>query len=150
MFSQTQNPKWNSFELARLIKAFKNELITQRFGVSELWSLFNIYFLKKEKIYTKLKYSRVPQYDMVSGGAAALFAGFLGFLICEKFGFELGDSGDFYYLFMYLVLTFFSLRVFLKITNATEVSHHPISFKWFLSYITIIVLSVKYALKTIF
>jgi len=37
-------------------------------------------------MYTKLKYSRVPQYDIVSGGSAALLAGFLGFLISEKFG----------------------------------------------------------------
>ena len=51
-----------------------------------LWSLFDINFLKKEKIYTKLKYSRSPQYDIVSGGVAALFAGFLGFIISEIFG----------------------------------------------------------------
>jgi hypothetical protein len=57
--------------------------------------IFDINFLRKEKIYTKLKYSRVPQYDLVSGGAAAIFAGFLGFLITEKFGLELLDSGDF-------------------------------------------------------
>ena len=69
-------------------------------------------------MYTKLKYSRVPQYDIVSGGAAALLAGFLGFLITEKFGFELIDSGDFYFLFMYLVFLAFSLRLFLKIMSA--------------------------------
>ena len=56
---------------------------------------FNLIFFRKEKIYTKLKYSRVPQYDAVSGGAAALLAGFLGYLITEKFGLELTDSGDF-------------------------------------------------------
>ena len=47
---------------------------------------------------------------MVSGGAAAIFAGFIGFLISEKFGFELADSGDFYYLFMYLVFIAFMFR----------------------------------------
>lgn len=73
--------------------------------------LFDINFLKKEKIYTKLKYSRVPQYDIVSGGSAALLAGFLGFLICEKFGFELLDSGDFYFLFMYIVFLSFSFKL---------------------------------------
>ena len=52
-------------------------------------NLININFLRKEKLYTKLKYSRSPAYDIVSGGAAALFAGFLGFLVSEKFGFEL-------------------------------------------------------------
>jgi hypothetical protein len=40
---------------------------------------------------------------MVSGGIAALFAAFLGFLITEKFGLELLDSGDFYIAFMYAV-----------------------------------------------
>ena len=39
-------------------------------------NLININFLRKEKLYTKLKYSRSPAYDIVSGGAAALFAGF--------------------------------------------------------------------------
>ena len=80
--------------------------------------MFDINFLRKEKIYTKLKYSRVPQYDIVSGGAAALFAGFLGFLICEKFGFELLDSGDFYTFVMYVVFFSFFARVYLKIFSS--------------------------------
>jgi hypothetical protein len=84
------------------------------------WRLFDVNFLKKDKIYTKLKYSRVPQYDIVSGGSAALFAGFLGFLICEKFGFELLDSGDFYFLFMYVVFIFYFSRLFVKLLNATD------------------------------
>lgn len=84
---------------------FKNKVSSVAFFSKKL---FDINFLRKEKIYTKLKYSRVPQYDIVSGGSAALLAGFLGFLICEKFGFELLDSGDFYFLFMYVVfLSFF-------------------------------------------
>jgi hypothetical protein len=29
---------------------------------------FNFNFLRKERLYTKLKYSRCPQYDIVSGG----------------------------------------------------------------------------------
>jgi hypothetical protein len=78
--------------------------------------------LRKERIYTKLKYSRVPQYDIVSGGSAALFAGFLGFLICEKFGFELLDSGDFYILFMYVVFLCFFLRLFLRIASTEAFS----------------------------
>lgn len=82
---------------------------------SLLWNLFDINFIKKERIYTKLKYSRSPQYDIVSGGVAALFSGFLGFLISEKFGIELVDSGDFYTGFMYCVFLSFSLRPFLKV-----------------------------------
>lgn len=101
--------------LRRLIKNFSFENKNNAFTSNNLWSLFDINFLRKERIYTKLKYSRVPQYDIVSGGAAALFAGFLGFLICEKFGFELVDSGDFYFLFMYLVFLFFFADSFLKL-----------------------------------
>jgi hypothetical protein len=74
------------------------------------YSNINLNFLRKERLYTKLKYSRSPAYDIVSGGAAAIFAGFIGFLISEKFGFELADSGDFYYLFMYLVFIAFLFR----------------------------------------
>ena len=83
----------------------------QEFKSDKIFNLFNINFLKKEKMYTKLKYSRTPQYDIVSGGAAALLAGFLGFLITEKFGFELVDSADFYFLFMYLVFLFKRLPI---------------------------------------
>ena len=98
------------------------------------WNIFNINFLKKEKIYTKLKYSRVPQYDIVSGGVAALFSGFLGFLISEKFGFELIDSGDFYILFMYLVFLFFSIKPLIKIFSNNNLFWHIFSFKWLLQY----------------
>lgn len=85
-------------------------------GSTLLWDLFDINFLKREKLYTKLKYSRSPAYDIVSGGVAALFAGFLGFLISEKFGIELVDSGDFYIFFMYttfLLFTWFPFRKFI-------------------------------------
>lgn len=83
-------------------------------------NLININFLRKEKLYTKLKYSRSPAYDIVSGGAAALFAGFLGFLVSEKFGFELVDSGDFYFLTMYIVFICFSVRPLLTIIEPTK------------------------------
>ena len=69
--------------------------------VATTTSSFDITLLKKEFLYAKLKYSRCPQYDIVSGGFAALFAGFIGFLISEKFGIELPDSGDFYIAMMY-------------------------------------------------
>ena len=108
------------------------------FGLNEqgsfFKSLFDLNFLRKEKIYTKLKYSRVPQYDTVSGAAAALLAGFLGFLICEKFGFELLDSGDFYFLFMYLVFLFFSSRLFIKLFSFRSNNWNVLSFKWFIYY----------------
>lgn len=62
--------------------------------------------------YSKLKYSKTAERDIVSSGAAALFAGFIGFLISEKFGIELVDSGDFYFAFMYAVFVGFSFKVF--------------------------------------
>lgn len=99
-----------------------------------LWNLFDINFLRKEKIYTKLKYSRVPQYDIVSGGVAALFAGFLGFLICEKFGFELLDSGDFYILFMYVVFLCFFFKMILNIFTLKNTNWSVLSPKWFFSF----------------
>jgi hypothetical protein len=112
---------------------------------NKLWSLFNINFLKKERIYTKLKYSRTPQYDIVSGGSAALLAGFLGFLITEKFGFELIDSGDFYFLFMYIVFVSFFGRILFRLMSQLKPSWSSISLKWlFFYYQNIYLLAVKY------
>jgi len=83
-------------------------------------SMINVNFLRKERLYTKLKYSRSPAYDIVSGGAAALLAGFIGFLISEKFGYELVDSGDFYYAFMYAVFLVFSLKPLLTVSDSNK------------------------------
>ena len=145
---------YNKKILKRLLKNFNFNSNASFFKSNLLWSLFDLNFLKKEKIYTKLKYSRVPQYDIVSGGSAALFAGFLGFLICEKFGFELVDSGDFYFIFMYLVFVFFFIRLLIKIINAEKSSWLFFSFKWFVSfYLTIFSLFIKFFVslkKTIF
>lgn len=85
--------------------------------LSGFFNLFDLAFLRKEKRYTKLKYSRSPQYDIVSGGVAAIFSAFIGFLISEKFGIELVDSGDFYTLFMYVVFLSFSMRPLLKLLS---------------------------------
>ena len=102
-------------------------------------NLININFLRKEKLYTKLKYSRSPAYDIVSGGAAALFAGFLGFLVSEKFGFELVDSGDFYFLTMYIVFLCFSLRPLLTTTESTKSVWSSLSiYNIFLFYVEVI------------
>jgi len=107
--------------------------------------LFDINFIKKEKMYTKLKYSRSPQYDIVSGGAAALFAGFLGFLISEKFGIELVDSGDFYTFFMYVVFLCFAFRPFLRIMSKKNTLYHFFSLKFMLEYLyTLIILLFKF------
>ena len=143
----------NSFDektFKRLIRNFNPSFTNNNFKSNNLWSLFNINFLRKEKIYTKLKYSRVPQYDIVSGGAAALLGGFLGFLITEKFGFELVDSGDFYYLFMYLVFLFFSCRLFLKIINSEKMTWNILSLKWLIFfYETLTILFINFIKKFI-
>ena len=65
-------------------------------------SQHTIYFLSKEVFYTKLKYSRVPQFDTSSGAAASFLSGLFGFMVCERFGFELLDSGDFLFIVLYL------------------------------------------------
>lgn len=140
IFDYLKNPDllYNEKNLKRLIKNFKFQKKTNVFKTNNLWSLFDINFLKKERIYTKLKYSRVPQYDMVSGGAAVLFAGFLGFLITEKFGFELADSGDFYYLFMYLVFACFACRIYFKMMTIESSTWAVLSFKWLIVFIQIL------------
>lgn len=88
-----------------------NSIILSKVNKSTTFlNYININFLRKEFLYTKLKYSRSPAYDIVSGGAAVIFAGFLGFLVSEKFGLELVDSGDFYFFGMYIVFISFSIR----------------------------------------
>tara|TARA_B100000787_G_scaffold37718_1_gene26609 strand:+ start:3806 stop:4228 length:423 start_codon:yes stop_codon:yes gene_type:complete len=113
-FNEPTNKQYSiSFLLSNL-----NYQDSSNTNLNTVLNLININFLRKEKLYTKLKYSRSPAYDIVSGGAAALFAGFLGFLVSEKFGFELVDSGDFYFLTMYVVFLCFSLRPLLTATDA--------------------------------
>jgi hypothetical protein len=79
---------------------------------------FDMNFIKRESLYTKLKYSRSPAYDIVSGGAAAFLAAFIGFLVSEKFGIELVDSGDFYIAFMFAVFAGLALKPFMRILSA--------------------------------
>lgn len=110
-------------------------------------TLFDIHFLRKEKLYTKLKYSRCPQYDIVSGGFAALLAGFIGFLISEKFGIELVDSGDFYNAFMYGVFIAFSLRPLVRIYSKDNTPYSPISPKYLCLFLRdLSILTLRYFL----
>lgn len=85
-----------------------------------------IFKIKKEKRYTKLKYSRVPQVDISSGAIASLLAGLLGFLVTEKMGFELLDSGDFYLIVLYVIILLNSLRIIYKTLNIININ----SFSW--------------------
>jgi len=104
-------------------------------------NLFDINFIKKERLYTKLKYSRSPAYDIVSGGSAALLAGFIGFLVSEKFGIELVDSGDFYIVFMYAVFISLSCRPLLKIISSSEKTWSIFSVNFFIDYYMFVVSS---------
>lgn len=87
-----------------------------------------IFFLKKEFLYTKLKYSRCPASDAVSGGFAALLAGFVGFLISEKFGIELVDSGDFYVALMYAIFVGFTCHLLTRLSDGGKKHSLPASF----------------------
>jgi len=76
-FVKPNTLRWN--KLMHLLKenlAFQTNLT---FKTSKFWDIFNINFIRKERIYTKLKYSRTPAYDIISGGSAAILSGFLGF-----------------------------------------------------------------------
>jgi hypothetical protein len=97
--------------------------------------MFELHFIRKEKLYTKLKYSRCPQYDIVSGGFAALLAGFIGFLISEKFGIELVDSADFYNAFMYGVFAVLALRPLIYIYSKDAPLYTPLSPKYLFLFI---------------
>jgi hypothetical protein len=136
-------------KLVHLLKENLSSQSTLTFKTSKLWNVFNINFLRKERLYTKLKYSRTPAYDIVSGGSAAIFSGFLGFLICEKFGFELLDSGDFYMVLMYAVFIGFFIRMLIKLWNGTKEGWFFLSPKWIHEVVKTFVLLVSNQLKKI-
>ena len=105
----------------------------------------NINFLRKERLYTKLKYSKSPAFDTVSGGAAALFGGLIVFLVAEKFGIELVDSGDFYFLFMYVVFLSFFLMPYLTVLNYKYSFIESISLRNIIKfYLNLIILVLKF------
>ena len=86
-------------------------------------------------------------YDIVSGGSAALLAAFLGFLISEKYGFEMVDSGDFYFLFMYLVFISFSVRPLLTTLDSSDSASSIFSLKpvatYFLNLVYLLLKKLK-------
>ena len=134
--SSTRNLTINSLNtLTKTIPNFSKKNKSKLTSTSSLLPIFDIHFLRKEKLYTKLKYSRCPQYDIVSGGFAALLAGFIGFLISEKFGIELVDSGDFYIAFMYGVFAAFSLRPLILSYSKHETPYNPLSLKYLFIFI---------------
>ena len=151
---KTSTVKFRLFKTSFVKLNFNYESIkkaTDSRGLSLLWTLFDINFIKKEKLYTKLKYSRSPQYDIISGGLAALFSGFLGFLISEKFGIELVDSGDFYTFFMYCVFLIFSIRPLLKIISKEGTIWSIFSLKYLVNYVyTWLLLLINFFKKNIY
>lgn len=127
----------NKFNLISLLKWLNH---------SNLLNDFIIFFTKKEYMYTKLKYSRVPQYDIASGASAALLAGLLGFIVTEKFGFELLDSGDFYNLVMYIGFLLLFLRCIIKIYNNNTASKNILNifYNFYYFYLEISKIILKY------
>lgn len=97
----------------------KSKLNLKELNIYDSTSFFRVFFLKNEVFYTKLKYSRVPQFDTSSGATASFISGFYGFLVCERFGFELIDSGDFLFVVLYLFVLVLLLAMLLEMLNTT-------------------------------
>ena len=120
MYINLSSNQYNQRNIKYLLTRYNLTDKTTNLPLNTWFNTININFLRKERLYTKLKYSRSPAFDIVSGGAAALLAAFIGFLISEKFGYELVDSGDFYFLFMYLVFVSFALRPLITVSEASK------------------------------
>ena len=153
IFSEYSKTPFNKKNLVKENLKFKNNFNLNKLGITKsifFWNNFNFNFIRKERLYTKLKYSRCPQYDIVSGGWAALFAGLIGFLISEKFGIELVDSGDFYNALMYIIFLTFSLRPLIKILGKDFSVSDVFILKFFLEYLTIVLSLVLNFLQKFF
>ena len=134
--------KHNVFNTLKGLRLIESGFLNKN---SSVFNLINVNFVRKERVYTKLKYSRTPGYDIVSGGSAVILAGFLGFLVSEKFGIELVDSGDFYYLWMYIVFLCFSVRPLLVTASHTQSLWSLLSLRYLLNFITtLITLIIKF------
>lgn len=120
MYINLSNEQYDQRNMKYLLMKYSTVSKNTNNSLNTWFNTVNINFLRKERLYTKLKYSRSPAFDIVSGGAAALLAAFIGFLISEKFGYELVDSGDFYFLFMYLVFASFALRPLITVSDASK------------------------------
>ena len=73
--------------------------------------------MRKFRNYTKLKYSRTPAVDVAASAIAAFLAGLIGFLLAEKAGFELLDSGDLFYFYLYLILIYLIFHPYIFILH---------------------------------
>lgn len=125
-----------------LLNINKTNLKNNKYDYFNLHSWF-LFIFKKEKIYTKLKYSRVPQVDYVSGGVASLLAGLLGFLVTEKFGFELIDSLDFYILLYYIIIFLATCRVTYKVWTFWGILSLIKTYSFFLKFIRKLTIFLK-------
>lgn len=126
-----------NFYIENVLRTLVHQKSDNFYKHDTLYNSVNVNFIRKERIYTKLKYSRTPSYDIVSGGSAVLLAGFLGFLASEKFGIELVDSGDFYYLWMYGVFLVFSFRPLLTASSSTQSIWSLLSLRYLLNFLTL-------------
>ena len=113
-----------------------NNLLLKDSRLNTWYNIINIKFTQKEYLYTKLKYSRTPAYDIVSGGSAALLAALFGFLIAEKSGFEMLDGADWYCLFMYGVFISLIIRSFVSSISLSDGIFYHLNPKHFLKHIS--------------
>lgn len=144
MYVNLSRDQYDQRNIKYLLLKHQNLIPKANHSLNTWFNSVNVNFLRKERLYTKLKYSRSPAFDIVSGGAAALLAAFIGFLISEKFGYELVDSGDFYYLFMYLVFASFALRPLVTVSDASKGFWNTFSLKRVLGfYINVLQLILK-------
>lgn len=144
MYINLSNEQYDQRNMKYLLMKYSGVGKDVNNSLNTWFNTVNVNFLRKERLYTKLKYSRSPAFDIVSGGAAALLAAFIGFLISEKFGYELVDSGDFYFLFMYIVFASFSLRPLITVSDASKGFWDTFSLKRVLNfYVTVMQLFLK-------
>lgn len=125
----------------------KNLFIFNNYKKNSVINLNNykVFIIKKEKQYTTLKYSKTPQFDIAASGSASLFAGLLGFMIMEKNGFELIDSGDFYTVFMYIIFISLVVRLIYKTYFNNSKKFKFFSLKYMIEFFqTVILLLIKF------
>ena len=104
----------------------KSSYTDYKFNIKQSTWLKSTYY-KKERYYTKLKYSRVPQFDVTSGAIASLMGALLGFMITEKFGLELLDSGDFFFVFIYILFMISIIRLYWRMVNLSDSKYYIFS-----------------------
>ena len=82
-------------------------------------------------------------YDTVSGGLASFVSALFGFWVSERFGFELVDSADIYYAYVYLLIFLTAVRIYMF----SMVTANQKSYKFFYLPIYTYFKNLKYVFK---